>query len=156
MVRTFHYGDNMKTTMTLIVLTVLALTAYAGTEPAPLTGHTLAPAPMGGHTIAAVPGPEEAVPVLPKDYFTRTMKTLDGKLVGINVEAMTATVSSDGAVVEFTYNEYTVFMKNFKPSLPGDMKPGVSVVGLFDDSDGELYLGRLVEISEYKSRKRRR
>jgi len=99
---------------------------------------------------------DEMQDTLPEGYYTRSMKTLQGTLVRIDEDAMTATVRDGNAQMEFGYDRFTVFMKNFRQVEPTSLKEGARVVGLFDDSGGDLYLGRLIEISKYKSRRRRR
>jgi len=150
--------------------------------PAPMEGHTLAGAGFDNDTSAKAAGfdndtsseaegfgndttvsdadldqaTDEMQDGLPDGYFTRSMKTLQGTLVSIDTEAMTAKVRDGNSEIEFGYDRYTVFMRDFRPVEPGSFKGGARVVGLFDDSGGDLYLGRLIEISKYKSRRRRR
>jgi len=174
----------MRTALTTLIMVLLALPAFAGNAPGPLEDHSLNPATLGSHSLQPAPveshslagaradeeallsedemdqAAEEAVEELenslPDGYFTRTMKTLQGELVEIDTVNMTARVRDGSAEIEFSYDQYTIFMKDFRPAEPGKLKNGARVVGLFDDSDGELYLGRLVEISKYQSRRRRR
>jgi len=170
---------NMKTAITTLVMMLFAVTAIAGNVPDPLEGHSIPPVPLETHSItggvflnstsadASMPELEaEEVETLetaeeieagfPDGYFTRNMKTLQGTLVEIDTEAMTARVRDGDAEIVFAYDRYTVFMKDFRPVDPVSFKGGARIVGLFDDSGGELYLGRLVEISKYRSRRRRR